>query len=106
MADQELLISSIPGLEEAKIVTPGYAVEYDYLDPRSLTGSLECRHIAGLFRAGQVNGTTGYEEAAGQGLVSGVNASASARGEAPMLLDRASSYLGVMIDDLVLQGGD
>lgn len=101
---QERMIASVPGLERACITTFGYAVEYDHLDPRALTATLECRALSGLFCAGQINGTTGYEEAAGQGLIAGLNAAAYALDIAPVVLDRASSYLGVMIDDLVLQG--
>lgn len=101
---QAAIIASIPGLQQARIVTPGYAVEYDYIDPRALDHRLGAHDLPGLFCAGQINGTTGYEEAAGQGLVAGANAAAHALGLAPLLLDRASSYLGVMIDDLVLQG--
>jgi len=101
---QAAMIASIPGLETTRIITPGYAVEYDHIDPRALDPTLEVRAMRGLFCCGQVNGTTGYEEAAGQGLVAGLNAAAVALGADPVVLDRASSYLGVMIDDLVLQG--
>jgi len=101
---QEAMVRSVPGLEATVIVTPGYAVEYDHVDPRALDRRLALAAMPGLFCAGQINGTTGYEEAAGQGLVAGINAAAHACGIAPMILDRAQSYLGVMIDDLVLQG--
>ncbi|RDE04593.1 tRNA uridine-5-carboxymethylaminomethyl(34) synthesis enzyme MnmG [Sphingomonas aracearum] len=101
---QAAMIASMPGLEHAVITEPGYAVEYDYLDPRALSSQLALAAIPGLFCAGQINGTTGYEEAAAQGLIAGLNAAAHALGVDAVVLDRASSYLGVMVDDLVLQG--
>lgn len=101
---QLALLRTIPGLERVAMAVPGYAVEYDHVDPRALDATLAMRALPGLFAAGQINGTTGYEEAAGQGLIAGINAAAHALALEPLVLDRASSYLGVMIDDLVLQG--
>jgi len=98
------LVHSIPGFERAHVTRPGYAIEYDFFDPRELHAHLETRQLAGLFFAGQINGTTGYEEAAAQGLVAGVNAARAARGEAPWAPRREESYTGVMIDDLVTRG--
>ena len=101
---QHAMVRSIPGLADCRITEPGYAVEYDHIDPRALSATLEVRALKGLFCAGQINGTTGYEEAAGQGLIAGLNAAARAIDLEPLVLDRASSYLGVMVDDLVLHG--
>src|SRR3989440_731393 len=101
---QREILSGMKGLESAQMIRPGYAIEYDFVQPTELHPSLETKKVQGLFFAGQINGTTGYEEAAAQGLVAGINAALKVKGEEPLVLDRADGYIGIMVDDLVTKG--
>src|SRR5258708_12235430 len=101
---QREILSGMKGLESAQMIRPGYAIEYDFVQPTELHPSLETKRVEGFFFAGQINGTTGYEEAAAKGLIAGINAALKVKGEPPLVLDRADAYIGIMVDDLVTKG--
>jgi tRNA uridine 5-carboxymethylaminomethyl modification enzyme len=103
---QAAVVASIPGLENAEMIRPGYAIEYDAVDARALDHRLEVKKLPGLYLAGQINGTSGYEEAAGQGLIAGINAAQTILGRPPVIIPRSQAYIGIMIDDLITKGAD